>query len=157
MIQITLHFSDVAAAAAFLAKANGAPAAPSIGVTADEKTMLLANPPKAEARGKPSAATTAPSPPTAAAAPSQPAPSAAAPAPRAPEATPPAAAANSASPQVAYSDLQKAVLTLHKMDPTAALPIAKSLGAETFKALPEAKWAEALALVQQATADRQVA
>jgi hypothetical protein len=107
--------------------------------------------PKAEAPGKPSAAKTARSQPTVEAAPSPTAPSDAAPAPST-EATPPAAAAPSAS--VAYPDLQKAVLTLHKMDPTAAVPIAKSLGADTFKLLPEAKWAEALAQVTAAIETR---
>lgn len=108
-----------------------------------------ASTPKAEAPGKPSAATTAPSPRTAEAAPSPSAQPAAAPAPS-PEATPPAAAAASAT--VAYADLQKAVLTLHKRNPTAAVPIAKSLGADTFKLLPETKWAEALRLVTEAIA-----
>jgi hypothetical protein len=120
------------------------------GVSAEEKAAVLA---PAEAPGKPSAATTARSPRTAEAAPSQPAPSAAAPAP-APTPTPPAADAASASPQVTYPDLQKAVLTLHKMDPTAAQPIARGLGADTFKLLKPEQWAEALRLVNAAIDER---
>jgi hypothetical protein len=58
---------------------------------------------------------------------------------------------------VAYADLQKAVLSLHKMDPQAAVPIAKSLGADTFKLLPDAKWAEALRLVNEAIEARKAA
>lgn len=112
--------------------------------------------PKAEAPGKRSDATTAPSPRTVEAAPSTPAPSAAAPA-SSTEVTPPAAGAASAPQQVTYPDLQKAVLTLHKADPTAAVPIAKSLGADTFKALTEDKWAEALRLVNEAIEARKAA
>lgn len=151
MITLTFQFTDIASAAALLAKLNGHEAAAIV-------------PPKAEAPGKPakaSAAPTAPSPRTAEAAPSQPAPSAAAPAPS-PEATPPAAPAASASPtadetKVTYPDLQKAVLALHKADPTKAVPIAKSLGADTFKALPEDKWPEALRLVNEAIESLKVA
>lgn len=110
-----------------------------------------------EAPGKPSAASTAPSPRTAGAAPSPSAQPDAAPA-KSTEATQPDAAASSAADKpVAYADLQKAVLTLHKMDPQAAVPIAKGLGADTFKALPEDKWAEALRLVTEAIETRKVA
>lgn len=111
--------------------------------------------PKAEAPGKPSAAKTAPSPRTAEAAPSpsaDPVAQADAPATQT-EATPTAAAAAS----VSYQDLQKAVLALHKMDPQAAVPIAKALGADTFKLLPESKWTEALAQVNAAIEQRKAA
>lgn len=108
--------------------------------------------PKAEAPGKPSAAKTAPSPRTAEAAPSPSAQPDAAPATQT-TATEPAAAA----PSVSYPDLQKAVLALHKMDPQAAVPIAKALGADTFKLLPETKWAEALAQVNAAIEQRKAA
>lgn len=113
-----------------------------------------------EAPGKPtpSAAPTqptaaAPSPRTAA-----PTPPSGAPAAPAPSTEPPAAPPSTAADKpVAYADLQKAVLTLHKMDPTAAVPIAKALGADTFKLLPEAKWAEALAKVTEAIEARKAA
>lgn len=116
-------------------------------VSAEEKAALL------EAPGKPSAAKAARSLRTVEAAPSAPAPSVAAPA-ASTEVTPPAAAAASA---VDYPTLQKAVLTLHKMDPTAAIPIAKSLGADSFKVLKPEQWAEALAAVNAAIETRKAA
>ena len=103
----------------------------------------------AEAPGKP--ATPAPSPRTAKAAvvdaPAQPT---AQPEPQ--PSTETAATASSAAPQVTYPDLQKAVLTLHKRNPLAAVPIAKSLGADTFKLLKETQWADALRMVNEAIA-----
>lgn len=149
MIQITFQFTDIAAAAALLAKLNGHEAAAIVEAPAPAVVKAVAKA-AGEAPGKP-AATTAPSPRTAEAAP---APVSAAPAPSS-EATPPAAAATSAP--VAYADLQKAVLTLHKMDPAAAVPIAKGLGADTFKLLPDTKWAEALAQVNAAIEQRKAA
>lgn len=149
MIQITFSFPDAAAAAAMLAQLNG------------QQLGAITFPPielPTEAPGKPSAAPTARSKRTAEAAPSTPAPSPAAPAPTAessdaqPTAAP--AAAPSAPSPVTYPDLQKAVLQLHKMDPTAAVPIAKSLGADTFKALKPEQWAEAHRLVTEAIAAR---
>lgn len=110
-----------------------------------------------QAPGKPSAATTARSQRTAEAGPSSTAPSDAAPE-KSTVATKPAADAASAGDKpVAYADLQKAVLTLHKMDPQAAVPIAKALGADTFKLLPDSKWAEALAKVNEAIEARKAA
>lgn len=145
MIQVTLQFSSIQAAVAALARI-------------DADAIVAGNPVPAatvvEAPGKPSAAPTAPSQPTAEAAPSTPAPWADAPESKT-TATEPTAAATSAP--VAYADLQKAVLTLHKMDPTAAVPIAKALGADTFKLLPDSKWAEALAKVNAAIEQRKVA
>ena len=49
------------------------------------------------------------------------------------------------------------MLTLHKMDPKAAQPIAQSLGADTFKLLKPEQWAEALAKVNAAIYERKVA
>ena len=64
--------------------------------------------------------------------------------------------ASTAAP-VDYPMLQKAVLQLHKMDPTAAIPIANQLGAENFKVLPQEKWADALTLVNAAIESRKAA
>ena len=55
--------------------------------------------------------------------------------------------------RVEYSELQAAVLALHKMDATAAKPIAEAMGFPNFKAMPEDRWAEALAIVIAKTAD----
>lgn len=65
------------------------------------------------------------------------------------EAAPQASTAASDKP-VTYADLQAAVLKLHKADATAAKPIAEGMGFANFKAMPEDKWAEALAKVQEA-------
>ena len=148
MITITFNFTTTAAAAALFAKLNGT----ELGAIADEPAPAVVKEVAAAAVEKPkaSAAKTAPSPRTAEVA------AAAAPA-ASTEATGPAADASSASPSVAYPDLQKAVLALHKLDPSAALPIAKGLGADTFKTLPEAKWAEALRLVTAKTSELQAA
>ena len=42
---------------------------------------------------------------------------------------------------VTYADLQAAVLKLHKLDATAAVPIAVAMGFPNFKAMPELEWA----------------
>ena len=106
--------------------------------------------------GKPApAAKTAPSAPTAEAA-QPPAPAAPAPSTQSAAAETPTAAPAAAS-SVAYPDLQKAVLALHKLDPTAAVPIAKSLGADTFKLLQPQQWPEAHRLVTEAIAARSAA
>ena len=55
--------------------------------------------------------------------------------------------------KVEYSELQAAVLALHKMDATAAKPIAEAMGFANFKAMPEDRWAKALAIVIAKTAD----
>ena len=52
---------------------------------------------------------------------------------------------------VAYADLQAAVLALHKLDATAAKPIAEAMGFPNFKAMPDDKWAEALEKVKAKT------
>ena len=145
-LKLTLTISSNAELARLTAFLDGNTAAavasaPKLGVSADEKTaVLLANEKAladtAEAPGKPSAAKTARSPRTAEAAHSTSAQPGAAPA-TSTEATPQAAAAPSASPLV-YADLQKVVLQLHSMDPAAPVPIAKSLGFDSFKPLKEA-------------------
>lgn len=150
MIQVTFNFSSIAAAAALFGKLNGSELGAIVDAPPAEIVKAVAEKAVKQAPGKPSAATTAPGPSTAAAV------ADAAPA-TSTEATKPDAAVNSASPPVAYPDLQKAVLALHKLDPSAAIPIAKSLGADTFKVLPEAKWAEALDLVKAKTAELQAA
>ena len=109
-----------------------------------QQNALLQDLPFKEAPGKPSVAKTARSQFTAAAGPSTPAQPAAVPATE--------TAATQPTATVAYADLQKAVLQLHKMDSTAAVPIAQSLGADTFKLLPTEKWPEALAAVKAAIA-----
>lgn len=150
MIQVTFNFSSIAAAAALFGKLNGSELGAIVDAPPAEIVKAVAEKAVKQAPGKPSAATTVPGPSTAAAvADAVPATST--------EATKPDAAANSASQPVAYPDLQKAVLALHKLDPSAAIPIAKSLGADTFKVLPEAKWAEALDLVKAKTAELQAA
>lgn len=157
MITITFQFTDIAAAAALLAKIDGTPAAvpATTEVLAAKQEAVPAPKPAKPVKPAPAAAT-APSQPTAEAAPSPapaaPAPSTSAPAAAAPTAAP--AAAPSAPAEITYQDLYKAVLTLHKLDPTAAVPIAKSLGADTFKLLQPQQWAEAHRLVSEAIAAR---
>lgn len=151
MITLTFQFNDIASAAALLANLNGQ----QLGAIVPAVVKAVAAT-AAEAPGKPSAATTARSPRTAAADPSPTAPSDDAPA-QAPTATSPAAPAPSVAPSVTYPDLQKAVLTLHKIDATAAVPIAKSLGADTFKLLKPEQWADALAAVNAKIAELQAA
>ena len=147
MITITFQFTDVAAAAALLAKFDGT----STVVTAEAPAPKPAKPAVKPAPAAP----TAPSQPTAEAA-QPPAPAAPAPSTQSTAAETPTAAPAAAS-SVAYPDLQKAVLTLHKLDPTAAVPIAKGLGADTFKALKPEQWAEAHRLVTEAITARSAA
>lgn len=146
MITVTFNFTSTAAAAALFAKLNGT----ELGAIADTPLPSITKEVAAAAVEKPRAAKPAPSPSTAAAA------VVAAPAVTT-EATPPAADVSSASPSVDYPTLQKAVLTLHKKDPTAAVPIAKSLGADNFKGLKDSQWAEALRLVLAKTAELEAA
>lgn len=161
MINVTLSFADVNELLTFFTSIQ----APASGVKVEPATVdVLAakseaapapNPVKPAAKPAPAAAT-APSQPTAEAVPS-PAPAAPAPATPAPVAATPTAApaaAPSAPAEVTYPDLQKAVLALHKLDPAAAVPIAKSLGADTFKLLQPTQWAEAHRLVTEAIAAR---
>lgn len=51
---------------------------------------------------------------------------------------------------VTYAELQASVLKLHKLDSNAAKPIAEGMGFPNFKAMPDDKWAEALAKVEAA-------
>lgn len=51
-------------------------------------------------------------------------------------------------PVVTYPMLQKAVFALAAKDRNAALAVAVQFGVSNFKELPEARWAEALTLVQ---------
>lgn len=163
MIAITFNFTDVAQAAALFAKLTGnelasatvsAPAVEPATVDVIAAREVAAPAPKPAKPAKPApAAPTAPSKPTAevveAAAP---APATSQPAAESSTAAP--AAASSAPAEITYPDLQKAVLTLHKLDPTAAVPIAKGLGADTFKLLKPEQWAEAHRLVTEAIAAR---
>lgn len=165
MISITFNFTDVAQAAALFSRLTGselasatvtpaaAPATVEVLAARTEATPTpkSSKPTKAPAPDAP----TAPSQPTAEAAPS-PAPVAPAPATSQPAAVTPTAAPAAApsAPEITYADLQKAVLTLHKLDPTAAVPIAKSLGADTFKLLKPEQWAEAHRLVTEAISAR---
>ena len=169
MITVTIQFFDLAGAVSGLSKlldnANGvasytvpapAPQASGLTLVADRTAAALAN----EAPGKPEptpapAARRARSQPTAEAAqsPAEDAPAQATAKPAASPSTVQAAAANSADKPVEYKDLQQAVVKLHQRDPTAALPIAQSFGAATFKLLPMDKWGAALALVQAKLAE----
>ena len=56
-----------------------------------------------------------------------------------------------ASSAVDYATLQTAVLALHKLDATAAKPIAEAMGFPNFKAMPAERWAEALEKVKAKT------
>ena len=70
--------------------------------------------------------------------------------PEAPAASP---ASSSAPAAVDYPTLQKAVFALAGKSREAAAAVAASFGVKTFKELPEAKWADALAAVQAKTAE----
>jgi pyruvate dehydrogenase E2 component (dihydrolipoamide acetyltransferase) len=151
MISITFQFTDVAAAAGLLAQLNTQQLAAVVPAEAAPA------PKSAKPAAKPApAAPNAPSQPTAEAAPS-PAPAAPAPATPQPVAEKPTAApaaAPSAPAEITYAELTKQVLALHKLDPTAAVPIAKSLGADTFKLLKPEQWPAAHRLVTEAIAAR---
>lgn len=164
-IQITFSFTDVAAAAALFAKLTGAE------LSAATVSAPPAPKPKAEKTAAtpaaPAVESPAPSPRTAEAAPSTSDPSPAAPE-KASTSTAPAAAATSAADTVDYPTLQKAVITLHKLDPNAAVPIAQALhgvpnpskedaAKYTFKTLKPEQWAEAHRLVVAKTAELQAA
>lgn len=154
-VSVTLNFSSAADLVAFFTGAGNAPAAaaaptPARGkAKAEDKPADAPHPAnaeqaaalkevKAELQGnaQPSASATA------AAAPSDAKPQ---------EAAKPTPAATGSS--IDYPTLQKAVVALHKVDPQAALDIAKGMGFENFKAMPADKWAEALALVNTKAAE----
>lgn len=72
--------------------------------------------------------------------------------------TPPADASGASLDDVAYADLQKAILKLHKLDPNATLAIAKNeFGLDNFKPLKEdatgERRAKALSLIEAKLAE----
>lgn len=146
MFPLTITLTNLAQLKAVMAAlAGGANAVVSANLAVEAAMVDTVDPtpaPKAEAPGKPSAATTAPSPRTAEAAP---APASAAPAPST-EATPPAADVSSASPpaEFDYATLQKAVVAAApKHGKAKLLEIAVKHGAPDFKSLPASAWAAA--------------
>lgn len=160
MIQITLTFSTIAEAVRVLGSLPGVDGAFATVKDAPSTPLPTIEEAPSKAAGKPKAAAPAapaPSPRTAAAA------EAAAPAPSTTPAAPakpteaPAAATSAA--EIPYTDLQKAVAKLHGLDKTAALPIAKTFGFDTFMPLkdPEhaGKRAEVLAAVNAKIAEIQ--
>jgi hypothetical protein len=67
------------------------------------------------------------------------------------------ASSGEASKSVDYPTLQKAVFALAGKSREAAAAVASSFGVKTFKELPEAKWAEALAAVNDKLAELEAA
>lgn len=135
MIQVTLSFPDQAALVQFFTSVSApAPVAVKPGVALESGEFIPAQEIKAP---KPAKAEKAPAP-TPAAAPTAPAP------------TPAPAASSSAA--VDYPTLQKAVFALAGKSRDKAAAVAATLGVKTFKELPESKWAEALAAVNEALA-----
>ena len=137
MIQVTLTFPDQAALVQFFTSVSAAPApvkveAPKPVKPAATQTAPVTGTttPKASAKAE-----------TAAESPSDPKPQA--------EAT-----TSSAKPSgsVDYPTLQKAVFALAGKSRESAAAVAASMGVKTFKELPESKWAEALAAVNNALA-----
>lgn len=133
MIQVTLSFPDQAALVQFFTSVSApAPVAVKPGIALESGEFIPAQEIKAP---KPAKAEKAPAP---AAAPTAPAP------------TPAPAASSSAA--VDYPTLQKAVFALAGKSRESAAAVAASMGVKTFKELPEARWAEALAAVNAALA-----
>lgn len=133
MIQVTLNFPDQAALVQFFTSVSApAPVAVKPGIALESGEFIPAQEIKAP---KPAKAEKAPAP---AAAPTAPAP------------TPAPAAFSSAA--VDYPTLQKAVFALAGKSRESAAAVAASMGVKTFKELPEARWAEALAAVNNALA-----
>lgn len=60
------------------------------------------------------------------------------------------ASSSAPAPSVDYPTLQKAVFALAGKSRESAAAVAASMGVKTFKELPEAKWADALAAVNAA-------
>ena len=133
MIQVTLSFPDQAALVQFFTSVS-APAPVKVEAPKPAPT------PAAPATVTKTAKVTAPAAP-AAESPSDPKPE--------PEAT-----TSSAKPSasVDYPTLQKAVFALAGKSRDKAAAVAATLGVKTFKELPESKWAEALAAVNEALA-----
>ena len=135
MIQVTLNFPDQAALLAFFAK----PAVEAAAVKVEApKSSKAAATHTATATATPTPTVTAPVAP-AAASPSDPKPEA-------------STSSSKPSDSVDYPTLQKAVFALAGKSRESAAAVAASLGVKTFKELPEAKWAEALAAVNVALA-----
>ena len=134
MIQVTLSFPDQAALVQFFTSVSAAPAPVKVEAPKPAPT------PAAPATVTKTAKVTAPAAP-AAESPSDPKPE--------PEAT-----TSSAKPSasVDYPTLQKAVFALAGKSRDKAAAVAATLGVKTFKELPESKWAEALAAVNEALA-----
>lgn len=133
MIQVTLSFPDQAALVQFFTSVS-APAPVKVEAPKPAPT------PAAPATVTKTAKVTAPAAP-AVESPSDPKPE--------PEAT-----TSSAKPSasVDYPTLQKAVFALAGKSRDKAAAVAATLGVKTFKELPESKWAEALAAVNEALA-----
>lgn len=133
MIQVTLSFPDQAALVQFFTSVS-APAPVKVEAPKPAPT------PAAPATVTKAAKVTAPAAP-AAESPSDPKPE--------PEAT-----TSSAKPSasVDYPTLQKAVFALAGKSRDKAAAVAATLGVKTFKELPESKWAEALAAVNESLA-----
>lgn len=133
MIQVTLNFPDQAALVQFFTSVS-APAPVKVEAPKPVPT------PAAPATVTKTAKATAPVAP-ATESPSDPKPE--------PEAT-----TSSAKPSasVDYPTLQKAVFALAGKSRESAAAVAASMGVKTFKELPEARWAEALAAVNNALA-----
>lgn len=138
MIQVTLNFPDQAAMLAFFAKPVPLAPLPIIEQVETKKSSKAAATPTATATATPTPTVTAPVAP-AAVSPSDPKPEA-------------STSSSKPSDSVDYPTLQKAVFALAGKSRESAAAVAASLGVKTFKELPEAKWAEALAAVNVALA-----
>lgn len=139
MIQVTLSFPDQAALVQFFTSVS-APAPVKVEAPKPVKAEARAATQPAPVTVTKAAKVTAPAAP-AAESPSDPKPE--------PEAT-----TSSAKPSasVDYPTLQKAVFALAGKSRDKAAAVAATLGVKTFKELPESKWAEALAAVNEALA-----
>lgn len=142
-VSVTLNFSSAADLVAFFTKPAGVPQAAEAAPGKPAKAAKESAPPAAAPTPSPAPAPT----PASASAPAAAAPSDAKPQ----EAANPTPAATGST--IDYPTLQKAVVALHKVDPQAALDIAKGMGFENFKSMPADKWVEALALVNAKAAE----
>lgn len=131
MLTITLTFKSIEAARAALLEipSSSLVGGDTVGVEAPKATKAEKAKPAAAPVASASAPSTTPKP--------------------EPEAT---TSSEKPSASVDYPTLQKAVFALAGKSRDAAAAVAASFGVKTFKELPEAKWAEALAAVQTATA-----
>ncbi len=166
MIQLTLQFNSIEAAIAALREIPASTLANTALVSTDSPKPVAAQkaasgpatakadaaPTKTAAEKAPAAASAETQPQASTAATTDPKPAAEASA----QAAPAASTASSSAP-VEYAVLQKAVFTLAGKSREAAGAVAQSFGVKTFKELPEAKWAAALAAVQAKTAELEAA